>query len=267
MHVLGVRTCLCGSFGGEAGAVAATLIAGEGLGVRTVGAAGANGTYIHDRRSGERVALAEVAPSPLSRHEVELYGIALVEGLEADICVLGGPVTPEVLPADTYRRLAADLTANGRRVVADLSGEPLAAVLAGGITVLKVSHEELLAEGRAADDSPAALVAAMEALTAEGAANVVVSRAGDPTLAMLDGRLLQTTAPTLDPLDTRGAGDSLTAGLTAGLARGLDLDDAVRLGVAAGSSNVTRRGMATGHRDVIERLVDHVEVASFDGAG
>ena len=76
----------------------------------------ANGAYVHDRRSGERVEVAEMPAGVLSRHEVDdLYGAALVEGLHADVCVLGGgPVDPPVVPADLYRRLAGDLVGRGQ---------------------------------------------------------------------------------------------------------------------------------------------------------
>lgn len=260
MGALGMAVRLCGSFGGESGRVVAGLIEREGIDVCDVAAVGANGAYVHDRRSGERITIAEMSPAPLSRHEVdELYGAALTEGLESDVCVLGGPVTPEVLPADIYRRLAADLGAGGTTVVADLAGPPLAAVLAGGVAVLKVSHEELLAEGRVANDTTDALVAAVEDLVAAGAANVVVSRAEGPAVALVDGRLLEAVPPSLQPVEPHGAGDSMTAGLVAGLARG-GLDDALRLGVAAGALNVTRRGLATGRKEEIERLARHVQV-------
>ena len=74
---------------------------------------------------------------------IELYGITLASGLDADVTLLGGVQPEQILDADIYRRLAGDLGANGRTVIADLTGAPLAAALAGGLAVLKLSHEEL----------------------------------------------------------------------------------------------------------------------------
>lgn len=260
--VLGVPTSLCGTFGGEAGRVVCALIANEGINASAINTPGPNGVYIHDRRNGERVPVAQTPADVLRRHELdEFYGRAFVGGLDADVCLLGGPPEPEVLPPSIYERLAGDLTANGKTVVADLSGDDLKAVIAGGVTVLKVSDEELLAGGWLEDTDTPAIAEAMESLAAAGAANVVVSRADRHAIARLhDGRVIEAAGPRLRPIDSRGAGDSMTAGIAAALARGNTIEDGLRLGVAAGSLNVTRRGLATGNRVDIERLASHVTI-------
>ena len=265
---LGVEVSLCGPFGGESGRVVRSLIDQDaGIRIRAIETVGSNGTYIHDRRQGERIPVAETPPVPLGRHELdELYGAALLGGLESSVAVLGGPgpwETP-VVPADLYHRLTSDLRANGKAVMADLCGEPLVCALQGGLTVLKVSHEELMADGRVEDAGEEQLIGAMYALQREGAENVLITRAEDPALALVEGRAVQIRPPVLQVVDHRGAGDSMTAGLAAGLAKGLDMLDALRLGAAAAGLNVTRRGLATGDRREIERLADHIEIEEME---
>jgi 1-phosphofructokinase len=263
---LGLDVRLCGVFGGETGGVLSGLIEREGITVRRVPAAGTNGAYVHDRRGGERVEVADMPPTPLSRHDVdELYGASLAEGLDVEVAVLAGPRSDTALPASTYARLAADLTGAGVKVVADLSGEPLTAALEGGLSVLKVSHEDLIADGRAKSDDPDALRAAMKELVGAGAERVVVSRAGEPAFALADDDMLEVEAPALSRVDHRGAGDSMTAGIAAGLARGTSFPDALRLGAAAGALNITRHGLATGQRDAVDRLVERVVVRQYTG--
>ncbi|MGH3713825.1 MAG: PfkB family carbohydrate kinase [Micromonosporaceae bacterium] len=210
-----------------------------------------NGWYVHDRRGGERRVVAAHPGEPLGRHELdELYGLALAEGLKAEVSVLSGPADPELVPADAYRRLALDLSSNGGRVAADLSGEQLAAVVAGHPTFVKVSDEELT------EDPDAAL----RRLRAEGADTVLVSRAERPALALVDDEILEVRMPKLEVADHRGAGDSLTAGVVSMLARGADVRTAIRTGAAAGAVNVTRHGLGTGRLDAIRALAERVEL-------
>lgn len=258
---LGVSVKLCAALGGETGRVLGPLIEAEGIGLQVVNGHSRNGAYVHDRRGGRRAVIAESSGEPLARHDLdELYGIALTEGLRADVSLLSGPPSAGIVDTDTYRRLASDLIRNGKRVVADLSGQFLNSVLGGGVDFLKVSHEELVRDGRAADDSDDEVARAICELHAEGARAVVASRADRPALALLDGDLVEVILPKLEPADPKGAGDSMTAGVAAVLAEDGDLATAVRTGAAAGALNVTRRGLGTGRVDVVGRLVERVEL-------
>jgi 1-phosphofructokinase len=71
--------------------------------------------------------------------------------------------------------------------------------------------------------------------------------------------------PVFEALDQRGTGDSMFAATGVGLARGMAMIDALRLGVAAGALNATRRGLGSGTREEIERLAAHVRVRTRDG--
>lgn len=259
---LGVDVSLCSTFAGETGDLVQALVEKEPLRLRAVARAGVSGCTIQDRRGGERRDVVQMAPSPLGRHELDdLYGMTLVEGLEADVVVLGGPDEfPELVAIDVYRRLAGDFRANDKIIVADLSGEPLEAVLDGGVTVLKVSSDELEQAGLSANDGTEEIASAIKELADRGADHVIVTRAEEGAAALIDGRLLEARAPDVQVVDPKGAGDSLTGGVAAGLAQGLDLEAALRLGMAAGALNVARHGLASGTREEIERMSGHVEI-------
>jgi 1-phosphofructokinase len=265
LRLLDVPVTLCAALGGEVGTVLEPALAREGLTLRVVPRESATGWYVHDRRSGSRDEVAAHHGHPLTRHEVdELYGLALAEGLRATVTVLSGTPDPATVPADLYRRLSADIRANGGRVVADLSGDQLTAALDGGLDFLKVSHEEALADGHAKSESRDAMVRALRSLHQAGAESVVISRAADPAVALLDGEVYEIGLPKLEAADPRGAGDSMTAGVASVLAKGGDLLDAVRTGAAAGALNVTRHGLGTGRSEAVAELVNHVRFDRLD---
>lgn len=258
LNRLGLATVLCGPFGGESGHLLRMLIEAEGISVRPTVVPQANGGYVHDRRHGSRDELVAVAGAGLTRHEVDnLYDSMLVESLDAQVAVLTGAGDTGALPAEFCARLSLDLGRNGVAVVADLSGEELRK-LEGGVHFLKVSDEDLLRDGFLNTDSEDELYLLLRRLGSQKAANVVISRAERPALALVEGKVLRVKPPTFQPLDKRGAGDSMTAGIAAGLAQGRSLPDALRVGAAAGALNVTRHGLGTGGREDVERMAAHV---------
>ncbi len=258
---LGAGVSLCVPLGGESGDVLRALLDVEGIEVLAVRIGGANAAYLHDRRSGERRPIVETASPGLGRHELdELYGVAATAGLASDAMLLTGPQHDRVLPAETYTRLAADLRSNGRRVLADLTGEPLRAALSGGLDVLKLSDEEVLAEGLARGEERVDLEPAIRRLHRDGAESVLVSRGSDAALALVSDRLLEVSGPRFTEVDSRGAGDSMFAALGVGLAAGLGVEESLRMAAAAGALNVTRHGLGSGHAKEIDRLLGQVRL-------
>jgi 1-phosphofructokinase len=261
---LGAEVALCCALGGEPGRVLRGLIEAQSLTLRAANARVPNGVYIHDRRSGSRVEVVNVDSRPLARHAVdELYGIGLAAGLDADLTLITGCRPADLVGADLYRRLVSDLRANGQRVIADLTGPPLRATLEGGVELVRLSEEELVREGFASGEGQSDPAAGARALHDAGARHVLVSRASAPAILIGDGEppaQIELAGPMFEALDHSGTGDSMFAATGVGLARGMAMIEALRLGMAAGALNATRRGLGTGTRQEIERLATHVTV-------
>lgn len=256
---LGVPTTICTVFGGEAGRVASTLVEAEPIEVRAVRRQESNGCWVHDRRTGERRVVADVAGAALGRHETdELVGAAIATALRHGICVLTGPQHPGLIDASHYGRMITDLRANGVEVIVDLSGEPLRSSLGAGVDFCKVSDEDLTAT----DVSPASAhpLDGLGWLREQGARRAVITRAEHPAVALVDGDAFDVVTPQFQVVDHRGAGDAFTALVAAARYWGLDWDDAVRWGAAAGALTVLRRGLATADRKEIHQLLDRIDL-------
>ena len=103
-----------------------------------------NGVYVHDRRSGERVEVVNVASRPLTRHATdELYGIALGAGLDADVTLVTGVQPGETVEPDLYRRLGQRPARQRKAGDRGSDRGALQATLRGGVDLLKLSDEEL----------------------------------------------------------------------------------------------------------------------------
>lgn len=261
LRTLGRSVSICAALTGETGRIVRHLLEEDGVEVHAVEREGRGAAYVHDRRSGEREVVAELAGDALSRHDLdELYAIALREAMVADLVLLSGPSSDGIIPDDVYRRLTADLSAAGKPVVVDLTGPRLAAALLGGVRIVKVSDVELHEAGEVQGNSVSEIIAAARRIRDAGAESVVVSRAGQPTLLVDGDSAYAVRVPVMEEVDSRGAGDSFTAALASALVDGASLQDAVGLGVAAGALNVTRHGLGSGDAEAIHRLSTQVEV-------
>jgi 2-dehydro-3-deoxygluconokinase len=91
-------------------------------------------------------------------------------------------------------------------------------------------------------DEPAA---AARTLRARGVPTVLVGCGADGAVVAAGEEIERIPAPGVECIDSTGAGDALTGGFLHGLLAGLGPVAAARLGVAAGSLTVTRRGGAS----------------------
>jgi 1-phosphofructokinase len=255
------KPLLCGPIGGESGGVLRSLISQWGIDLSPVEVQESTPAIVQDRRSGERTSIA-VAPAPsLARHELDdAYGRILDHALSSEVVVITGQST-EIVPVDTYRRLGHDLASAEVTVVGDLHGAELAAFLEGGhLDLLKISDEDLIEDGALADEQEDGALDELHRLGESGAKKVVISRGPHPALALIDDVTYRVTGPDLEPADYRGAGDSMTAGLAAGMRRGLGAEDMLRLASGAGAANVTRHGLGSASDDLIPRLAERVAI-------
>jgi 1-phosphofructokinase len=265
--LLGARVTLVAPLGGESGVALKALIEDAGVAVVAVDSGAPNAVLVSSDHEGEDASIASSEPVAMSRHDLDgLVSAFIAASLEADVTVLTGCGKDPLMDEGRFHNLAHDLRAVGRRVVADLSGDSLHAALKGGLDVIKVSDEEIVGSGLAASDDEADLIEGMFRLRERGATTVLVSRAERPLLALDGDTILQVSSPSFRPVNHRGAGDSLTGAISAGLAAGQGLHEALSRAVAAGALNVTRHGLGTGDAQVIEALAGKVEVLTSRAA-
>ena len=167
--------------------------------------------------------------------------------------VLSGSLPPGVRD-DYYAQLAAGVR-SGTRVVVDTSGPALAASRGQAVFLLKPNLRELSSLVRRDLETDAEILDAARALLEEMPAEVVlVSMGSRGALVVTRDAHELIVAPPVKPVSRVGAGDSTVGGIVTALARGDDLFDAARYGVAAGSAAVMAPGTQLCKREDVERL-------------
>lgn len=219
----------------------------------------------------------------------------LVRGARA--VVISGSLPPGV-PDDFYAHLVAAARAAGAFTVVDTSGRALPPAMAAGPDLVKPNRDELAAWLAGAPavapadagsspgagpagaapattpspgatggaplpplDSPGAVRAAAEAMRAAGARAVAVSLGAAGLVYTGPAGAFAVRPPAVAVVNTVGSGDSLVAGIVAGLLRGLPLPEALRLGVACGTANALTDAVASPRLEDIERILPTVTVA------
>jgi len=258
---LGAGAVLCGFVGGESGAVLRPLLDQLPIELRLVETAAATGAYIHDRRGGERVPVAQAASLPPSRHEIDdLFSVACAAALDADVLALCGPYPGEALPLELYGNLVADVKENGTPVLVDLSPPRLDSALEGGPDLVKINDWELAKYIEGPVDGAERMRAAMERLLEAGAGAAIVTRAEEPAMVLRGEEAWELVPPRFERGAREGCGDSMMGALAACMADGRDWEETLRIGAAAGAANFLRHGLGSADRAVVADLAKRVEL-------
>jgi len=152
------------------------------------------------------------------------------------------------------------LAAKSGRVVVDAQPSLLQAALPAKPYLIKPNKYELEVLCGTPLPTLEAVVDEAVVLFQEGIANVCVSMDKDGAVLVNAAGVYYAQAPPVRVVSTVGSGDSLVAGLVAGLIKGLAAEDILGLGVACGSATAGRPGTQIFSRAEVEALVKQVKV-------
>ena len=167
---------------------------------------------------------------------------------------------PRGFSSTTYAELAAHVRDAGKRCLLDASGELLRHAVPAQPFLVKPNRDEITELfGRPISD-PAAAVEAVRELQARGIAMPVVTLGVLGAVAADASGIWHAAIELAQVRNTVGSGDCLLAGMAVGMARSMNLEETLRLGVACGAANA--QGEETGfvERRAVEALLSQVRV-------
>lgn len=177
---------------------------------------------------------------------------------------LSGSLPPGA-PADLYARLTGSARAAGVPVMLDSGGEALRAGIEASPFLVKPNEEELAGLiGSQVRGGPELAQAARD-IAVRHHTLVVVSLGAEGALAADQNGTWHVRPPRVRVVSAVGSGDSMLAGITWAVVRGLALAEAARHGVAAGTANALTVGAGVFTKTDFERILRGVEVVYTPG--
>jgi 1-phosphofructokinase family hexose kinase len=177
---------------------------------------------------------------------------------------MGGSL-PGGIPAEAYRILCDVVKEEGAKVVLDADGEPMRLGIQAHPDFIKPNAHEaerLLGDGRKIENLDQALQAA--AMLRTGHEISVVSAGEQGAVMACDSGLFRGFTPKVAARSTIGSGDSLIAGILAGLEQGQEIERAFAWGLAAGAATAMTDGSEIARRPVFDLLLPQAIVERVD---
>lgn len=246
--------------GGPTGEHLKELLDQEGIDTRTLKTQDwtRQNMHVHVDNSGEQYRFV-MPGARLSDAEFDLLVLQVQNIPSGSILVISGSLPPGT-GIEKLVHLIQQAKAMGLQCIIDSSGDALKASLdLGGLALVKPNQNELSALiGRELEHPDDVRHAAKELVNRGAAERVVVSLGPQGALAVDRDNWVQIVPPPVKKMSTVGAGDSMVGAMTLQLAKGADLFEIVRFGVAAGSAATLNLGTRLCSLEDTQRLYDYI---------
>jgi len=270
LRVLGHEVVATGIVGGDTGKIVIAEMASLGVAdawLRTDSPTRVCVTII-DRASGQVTELVEEAPPAHVEDQAKLLAVVDEWIGRCRVIVCSGTIARGISD-DLYAQVAQKATGvnpcvvsvEDARVYTRGSLKPVVIVDAKGAALRKSCAHHPVIKCNAAelcDTFGGTLGEAINAALRAGAMATVISDGARPTtVATPQGRWTIDT-PKIDVISPIGSGDSLAAGLAAGIERGWAIEEAARLGVACAAANVMTPSAGVVDPTEVDRLFNQL---------
>jgi 1-phosphofructokinase/tagatose 6-phosphate kinase len=184
----------------------------------------------------------------------------LLPGTRVLVCSGG---LPEGLPSDFYKTLVEMAKKRGIKVILDSSGQPLQNGVKAKPYLIKPNLRELRnLSGQKLEDLDE-IIRACRDIISDGTEVVAASMGVRGAVLVTGSRCVRALAGNIPVVNTIGSGDSLVAGLAAGISRGDGLEEAFRTGMACAAVNAQYMEIGRVDRYLVEGLKPNIELVQL----
>ncbi len=247
------------ALGGDTGRHVVNLLAAEGIAATPAWMSGETRLQITvvDRALVQRAFYAPAAPfTAADRAEFRRRFEDLLPGADA-VCLCGS--APDATAAELVPALLSLARERGLPTLLDSSGEGLRQGVTAAPRIIKVNlaeAEALLGRGLATSNERRT---ALDELRRWGSDWAVLTLGEQGALFAAGDRRWSAAPPKVEAINPIGSGDAMTAGLLAGVVRGLAPEECFRLGMAAAAANTLTWDACRFDAAAVEALLPQVE--------
>ncbi|KTW05118.1 1-phosphofructokinase [Staphylococcus warneri] len=184
------------------------------------------------------------------------------ETTDNDTVIVAGSVQKSI-PSDAYAQIAKITKQTGAQLVVDAEKDLVETVLEYQPLFIKPNKDELEVMFNTSVKSDEDVIKYAKQILDKGAQSVIVSLGGDGAIYVDRQQSIKAVNPKGKVINTVGSGDSTVAGMVAGLATGLSVQDAFKQAVASGTATAFDADLAT--KDAIENIKSQVTISVLDG--
>lgn len=261
VKALGGQSRCAGFLGGKAGQEILEQLEQEGLENAWTWIEGETRTcvLIADPATGAATVLNEPGPTVSLDDWNRLSADLQREATSASHLCFSGSLPPGP-PVSTFTDLLRNLCEAGHQVWVDTSGAALQAAIQAKVSGIKINGDEAgAALGKTISNIEQAISAAHEISEMTGG-RVVLTLGGDGAVLVDQTGSWSARPPTVQVVNNVGSGDSVFAGLVLALAQGRPPEEALRHGVAAGTTNAASEGGGFFSRENFEQILAQTDL-------
>ncbi|WP_144937654.1 1-phosphofructokinase [Paenibacillus sp. 32O-W] len=261
IHLLGESSLATGFIAGSNGRFIEKKLTEQGISHDFVTIEGESRICLNiiDRSSGESTEILEQGPTAAQMDQTAMEAKVKELAERSGILCFSGSLLAGV-PTDFYARLIATAKSAGAKVFLDTSGDALLAGIEAVPYFIKPNEDEVAKIIGHPLEKESDLYDSVQGLMERGIACVVVSLGENGSLAGVEGQLYRVKAPRIEAVNTVGCGDSFVAGMAVGVARGLPVEECLRLATASGSANALTEEAGNVRLDDVQRLIAEVSI-------
>jgi 6-phosphofructokinase 2 len=263
VHRLGGKVRAIYLAGGATGGVLDSLLNRDGIDRIRIDIAGHTriSQAVHEAETGLEYRFVPEGPMVGEAEWRECLNV--IGKLKCDYLVISGSL-PRGVPTDFYASVITETRKRGTQIIVDTSGAALKETLKGGhIFLAKPSLGELESVAGHPLPNQETRIDFARSLVLSGQAEYVAVTLGHLGAILISAdATLHLPAIDVDVKSAVGAGDSFLGAMTYALAAGQTIEDAFRLGVAAGTAAVLTPGTDLCHKADVERMLKLVGKAN-----